>query len=123
LVAVALAAVTIVYGLFLVFVGQKLMVYAESPEGGTYLGDQFRPAIAGIIPAVGGALLLVGLLLRSQPISVIGWLVVAAFAGLSVFGIGGWLVPVALALLLCLIVLDRSPADTLELGSGDITER
>lgn len=104
--AYGLAGLVVAYGVFLLVIGQPWTLYAESPTGGVDLGREFRPVITGLIPVVGGAAVLLGLALRASSLSWLGWLVVAGFAGMFVFGVGGALVPVA-AILFFLLVIEH----------------
>lgn len=102
----ALASVAVGYGLFLLFVGQAWMVYTESPSGGTEVGREFQPVIAGLFPVVGGTAVVIGLFLGMKIVSWLGWMVLAVFAGLFMFGVGGMLLPVV-ALLFVVLFKDR----------------
>lgn len=103
LAAFALAAAAGAYGMFLVVVGLPVDTFAESASGGVFVDRVFEPMLAGVWPAIGGAAVLVGLLFDREPIAWLGWLALAAFAILSVFGAGGFLVPIDVALLVALL--------------------
>lgn len=109
----ALAVIALAYGVYLLFVGVAMAVWVETPEGGEEIGRQFLRTSLGLVPLVGGAIVLVGLLARKEAIIWLGWLVIAGFAVSGIFGSGGLLQPVALVLLM-LILKEYHPA-----GIGD----
>lgn len=104
---VLLALVIAGYGLYLVVVGPTVGHMPAVPEG-TQPGPTTTgtvPALQGLIPVVGGGLVLAGLSLRRLWLAWAGALVASGFAGLFVFGVGGVLLPVAAALVVLLGVV------------------
>ncbi len=91
-VASALIATTVVaYGLYLLLVGQAL---TDMPEGSTVGMVRYEPTPSGLVPLVGGSVILAGLLFERPLVAWVGLVVIAAFSVLFVFGIGGASVPV-----------------------------
>lgn len=97
------AAIALLYGVYLLLVGTTLTVWVETPDGGEELGRQFLPTILGLVPLVGGATVIVGLLAGKEGIIWLGWLVIAGFAITGIFGSGGLLLPIALVLLMLIL--------------------
>jgi hypothetical protein len=104
---VLLALMVAGYGLYLLVVGVTVVSMPAVPEGTppgpTSTGAM--PVLQGLIPAVAGGLVMVGLVLRQIWLAWAGALLASLFAGLFVLGIGGAVVPVAVALLVLLGVV------------------
>lgn len=101
-VTVLLAATVILYGLYLLIVGETRTIINE---GETVRQPLFVPHVAGIFPLIGGITLLAGLLTRRPLIAWLGFVFIAAFSVLFLFGIGGLLLPVSAILLLLLTTM------------------
>lgn len=95
----ALAVVAAVYGVYLLFLG-PVLTYVE-PDSPSHAVLVRQPTLAGVIPMAAAILLAYGLL-RASRIAWAGAIALAAFAVLSMFGIGGVMLPVAAGALLVL---------------------
>jgi hypothetical protein len=94
----------VAYGLYLVVVGPVGTVVpavplGESPRPGV---SRTFPTLSGLIPLLGGVLLLAGLALRQLALAWAGAVVIGIFAALFVLGVGGVLLPIAV-ILWCLL--------------------
>ena len=98
-VAVALAGLVAVYGLYLVALGPILTVV--TPGGAATAVHEPNPG--GVVPFVGATLVWYGVQRGKQRWTWIGAVVVLAFSVLGVFGPGGILIPLAIALVVVLI--------------------
>jgi hypothetical protein len=112
------------YGLYLVLIGPESTVMPAVPLG-TPPGETTTrtvPAMQGLIPLAGGALVLVGLATRRLWLAWAGALVLALFAGLFVFGVGGVLIPFVGALLLLLSIVSWAGTPKQRITRGSTTE-
>ena len=99
LLALLLAALVGAYGVYLAAIGPITVLV--TPGGATTAVHQPNPA--GVLPLVGAIAVWFGIQRRSDPWAWIGATVVLAFSVLFVFGPGGLLIPLALALVVVLI--------------------
>ena len=101
-VAVLIAAAIAIYALFLLVVGQPIMVAqpGESPPSVHY-----EPHLAALVPLIAVALLLGGLLARKMGLAWIGFATLLVFAAAFLFSIGGVLLPLAGTLLILLSII------------------
>lgn len=94
-----LAAIVMLYAAYLLAIGPVLSVVQE----GTSTASSVRaPTWTGLIPAVGGALIVAGILLRRFLGIVAGVAITAIYSALYLFGAGGLLIPVAVGLIVML---------------------
>jgi hypothetical protein len=112
--AVLLTVIVISYGLYLLIVGETRVIVNE---GETVRQTVFVPHEGGIFPLVGGIALFIGLLTRRALVAWLGFVLVAAFSMLFLFGIGGRLLPVSAILLLLLIAIALLKSQFLEMLS------
>ncbi len=102
IVAVLLTAAFASYALHLLVIGNELLVFQE----GEVLGFvQYARDPAAGVPILASVLLIAGLARRKLTLAWVGLVVLLAFAGLFLFGIGGVLLPIAGLLLVSLIVI------------------
>ena len=99
--AILLAAAVALDGLFLALVGEPRTVVQEGEVTGSV---RYFPHPLAVVPLLAAAILLGGLLTRRLLVAWIGFAALFAFGALSLFGIGGPLLPVA-GLLLILLTL------------------
>jgi hypothetical protein len=97
-VAVALASLVAVYGLYLMALGPILTVV--TPGGAATAVHEPNPG--GVVPFVGATLIWYGVQRGKQRWTWIGAIVVLVFSVLGVFGPGGILIPPAIALMVVL---------------------
>lgn len=101
-----LSAGAVVYGLWLVAVGQGWTVVDE-------LGNAQatrEPTVAGVYPLIGGGLCLLGAVARRWSLAAAGAALMLVFSVLFAFGVGGVMIPVAVVLLvlsLAAYLIDR----------------
>lgn len=101
-IAIVLSLGIVAYGAYLVLLGPTLQGVVE----GTATAFATRnPTPSGLIPAFGGALSAGGVLSRRLRIAWTGTAISALFAVLFVFGNGGVLIPMTLALVVAMIAL------------------
>jgi hypothetical protein len=95
------------YGLYLVVVGTEWTIVEAVPLGDSpgVGASRYLPAIQGLLPLVGGAMVVVGVAVNRPLLAWVGTVVVAVFSALFLFGVGGILIPFAAALLALLAVL------------------
>lgn len=104
---VLLALIIAAYGVYLLVVGVTVVSMPAVPVGNPPgpASTATAPVTMGVIPMIASGLILVGLALRRIWLAWLGAAVTSLFAGLSVFSIGGILVPVAAVLFVLLGVL------------------
>jgi hypothetical protein len=98
-IVLVLAAIVILYAVYLLAIGPVLSVL---PEGASTASSVRTPTWTGIIPAVGGALIVAGTLLRRYLGILAGVVITAVYSALYLFGAGGMLIPVAVGLIVML---------------------
>jgi len=99
--AAFIAAAAAVYALWLLFVGQQVITVIE----GSTVGEiGYSPNPSAVFPFTGALFLLVGLWRQQQVLSWVGFLILAAFSALFVFGIGGFFVFPSIAILAMLLI-------------------
>lgn len=97
--AVLLAALVAAYGVYLLVLGPILTMV--TPGGA--VSAVHEPTPAGVLPLIGATLVWYGIQRRNERWAWIGAAVVLAFSVLFVFGSGGILIPLALAIVVVLI--------------------
>ncbi len=108
-VAIFLAAVVALYGLFLAIAGVPGTVIrevsiTEVPE--KVQGSlQFSPSPQGLVILLSAAMLISGLLMRKLTIAWLGLVILLVFSMLFLFGVGGGLLPIAGLLLISLSIV------------------
>jgi len=102
IVAVLLTVAVASYALRLLVVGKRLLVFQEGEISGSV---QYARDPAAVVPLLASALLIAGLATRKLTLAWVGLVVLLAFAGLFLFGIGGGLLPATGLLLMLLIVI------------------
>jgi hypothetical protein len=108
--SLALASGVVIYGAMLILVGQVLIAVPEVQPGAPVpVGmTMLDPTPLGIIPLLAGALVITGLLAERRALAWVGVGLIALFSALFMFGLGGILIPVAVALAVLLSVLTWS---------------
>ena len=104
---VALSAGIALYGLYLVVVGIEWTIVQAVPLGDPpgARASRYLPAYQGLVPLIGGGVVVLGVTAHRALLAWIGTMVLAAFSVLFLFGVGGILIPFAAALVALLAVL------------------
>lgn len=110
---VLLSLVFAAYGMYLLIVGVTIVSIPAVPVGSPPgpASTTTVPVMTGVVPTIAGVLILAGLALRRIWLAWIGAAITLLFAGLLVFSIGGFLVPVAAALFVLLGIATWSLVD------------
>lgn len=108
-VAIFLAAVVALYGLFLVIAGVPGTVIrevsiTEVPEK-VQESPQFSPSPQGLVFLLSAAILISGLLMRKLRIAWLGMVILLVFSMLFLFGVGGGILPIDGLLLILLSIV------------------
>lgn len=102
LIVALLAAIALVFGVVLAFIGLPFWVGVSDGGGEPYRFAQTSGM--GYVFAFGGAIVLIGLMRDSRALCWLGAVIIAGFAGIGLFGVGAVMIPVGLLLMLALLV-------------------
>ena len=96
----AIAAIFVIYGVYLVVVGQTITVV--TPGAGSASSQASN--IAGLFPSIAGLMVIGGIWLGRERVVWVGGGLALLFSVMFLFSIGGLFIPVAVVLLACLMI-------------------